>query len=247
MKRTWLIGIAVLLIAWTLVTATGTISRLFLPSPWATFQELFGLLLTRDMWVDIGGTLVRTVGGFCIGVAVGVPVGLLMGRYRPIYNSMELPVDFFRSIPATALFPLFIVIFGLGNSVKIFTTAWASGMVILINTIYGLRSVREIRLMVAKMKHLSPAKTFYRVIIPDALPYIIAGGRIGLSLALVVELVAEMFLGASSGLGHRIFNATTVFDMEQAYATVFVVGLVGYMINKLILFTEKKGVHWTGK
>jgi len=247
MKRAWLVGIAVLLLVWTLVTATGLISRLFLPAPWATFEALFKLLATGGMWVDIFGTLFRTLGGFCIGAAVGIPVGLLMGRYRPIYNAMELPVDFFRSIPATALFPLFIVIFGLGNSVKVFTAAWASGMVVLINTIYGMRSVPEIRLMVAKLKRLSPARTFYRVIIPNALPYIIAGGRIGLSLALVVEIVAEMFLGASTGLGHRIFNATTVFDMEEAYATVFVVGLVGYLINKLILFIERRGVHWTGK
>ena len=83
--------------------------------------------------------------------------------------------------------------------------------------------------------------------IPDALPYIIAGARIALSLALVVEIVAEMFLGANSGLGYRIFNATSIFEMEEAYATILLVGLLGYIFNKTIIQIERRVVHWTGR
>jgi NitT/TauT family transport system permease protein len=83
--------------------------------------------------------------------------------------------------------------------------------------------------------------------IPSALPYIFAGFRLGLSLALVVELVAEMFLGSQDGLGRRIFNATSIFDMTQAYATVFTVGLLGYFLNQMVLLIERRLIHWSGK
>jgi NitT/TauT family transport system permease protein len=178
---------------------------------------------------------------------LGVFVGLMMGAYRPVYESMELPVDFLRSIPASALFPLFIVIFGLGDRVQVFIAAWASSMVVLINTTYGIRNVGSLRLMVAKTKKLPRHKVFFLVMIPNALPYIVAGARIGLSLALVVEIVAEMFLGSYSGLGRRIFNASSIFQMEEAYAAVLLVGLLGYALNKAVVTAEKRIVHWTGK
>lgn len=247
MKKNAAIGTLILLAVWYIVTATGLINRLFLPMPPAVFENLVHLCATKGLFVDLFATTWRTLLGFALGCLLGIPVGLVMGRYRAIYQTMEFPVDFFRSIPASALFPLFIVIWGLGDQVQVFLSAWASSMVVLINTIYGVRTGAPIRLMVAKTKKISPLKTFYKVTIPDALPYIIAGARIGLSLSLVVEIVAEMFLGVHNGLGRRIFNATSIFQMEEAYATILIVGLLGYLLNKAIITTEKRAVHWAGK
>ena len=249
MKKTCITaaGTLILLILWFFISATGLIQQVFLPSPVAVFRELYSSFFSIAIFEDLFATVWRTLLGFLLGCTFGVVIGLIMGNYRRVYETMEFPVDFFRSIPATALFPLFIVVWGLGDQVKIFIAAWASSMVVLINTIYGIRSVSSIRLMVAKTKKMSSIKTFYKVMLPDALPYIIAGARIALSLALVVEIVAEMFLGSQSGLGRRIFNATTIFEMEEAYATVFVVGLLGYMMNKIIILIEKRVVHWAAR
>lgn len=247
MRKSALLGTVLLLAVWFLVTETGLISKLFLPSPIATFRSLYSLIVSRDIFSDGLITLYRTVLGFLIGSGAGVPLGLVMGHYKKVYQTMEFPVDFFRSIPATALFPLFIVIWGLGDNVKVFIAAWASSMVVLINTMYGVRSVAPIRLAVARLRRLPPLKRFYRVTVPNSLPYILAGVRIGLSLALVVEIVAEMFLGSQSGLGRRIFNASSIFEMEEAYATVLVVGLLGYGLNKIVILTERRLVHWAGK
>lgn len=247
MRRSALWGSLILLLLWFLITTTGLVSRLFLPSPIAVFKELYLLIISYEIIWDVLATLQRTLFGFLIGSVFGIGLGLIMGYYKIVYQTMEFPVDFFRSIPATALFPLFIVIWGLGDQVKIFIAAWASSMVVLINTIYGIRNVAIIRLMVAKTKKASFFKTFYKVIIPDALSYIFAGFRIGLSLALVVELVAEMFLGSQNGLGRRIFNASSIFQMEEAYAAVMVVGLLGYFLNKTIILLERRIVHWSGR
>jgi NitT/TauT family transport system permease protein len=247
MRKSALWGSLILLLLWFLITTTGLVSRLFLPSPIAVFKELYLLVISYEILWDVLATLQRTLFGFLIGCVFGIGLGLIMGYYKIVYQTMEFPVDFFRSIPATALFPLFIVVWGLGDQVKIFIAAWASSMVVLINTIYGIRNVAIIRLMVAKTKKASFFKTFYKVIIPDALSYIFAGFRIGLSLALVVELVAEMFLGSQNGLGRRIFNASSIFQMEEAYAAVMVVGLLGYLLNKTIILLERRIVHWSGR
>jgi ABC-type nitrate/sulfonate/bicarbonate transport system permease component len=246
MRKSALWGSLILLVVWFLITATGLISRLFLPSPITVLKELYLLILSHEILWDVLATLKRTLSGFLIGCFVGVGIGLIMGYYEKVYRIMEFPVDFFRSIPATALFPLFIVIWGLGDEVKVFVAAWAASMVILINTIYGLRNVSIIRLRVAKIKRASFFKTFLKVIIPDSLSYIFAGFRIALSLALVVEIVAEMFLGSQDGLGRRIFNASSIFQMEEAYAAVFMVGLLGYSLNKMVILLERRVVHWSG-
>lgn len=247
MKQTWIIGILFFLLLWFLITVTGLVNRIFLPDPIAVLGKFVFLIYSGDIYRDFVATVWRTLAGFAMGCTLGVVVGLVMGNYRAIYGTMEFPVDFFRSIPPTALFPLFIVIWGLGDQVKVFIAAWSSSMVVLINSVYGMRNVAKIRIMVAKTKKLSQFKTFYKVMIPDSLPYIVAGARIGLSLALVVEVVAEMFLGSHTGLGSRIFDATTIFEMEEAYAIVLLVGVVGYCFNKAIMLIERRFVHWAGK
>jgi ABC-type nitrate/sulfonate/bicarbonate transport system permease component len=246
LKTSGLHGILVVLFIWLLVTEAGLIQEVFLPPPHATLAEFWRLLASGALLQDSWRTLSRTIQGFTIGAAVGVLLGFLMGAHRWFYETLEFPLDFFRSIPATALFPLFIVIFGLGSQVKIFVALWATAMVVTVNTFYGVRSVSPERTEVARVKRVPFRRRFLLLVIPSAAPYILAGCRIGLSLALVVEIVAEMFLGADSGLGRRIYNASSIFKMEEAYASVLGIGLLGYGLNKLLIELERKVVHWKG-
>ena len=247
MNRSSLLGAVLLLALWGFVTLTGIVEAIFLPPPQAVFRSLAAMMVSGEIPFDAATTLARTAAGFALGAAAGLCLGVLMGHYAAIFRLMEMPVDFFRSIPATAVFPLFIAVWGLGNASKIAITAWAAGMVVLVNTIYGMRNVSSLRLLVARTKRVPAATTFLLVSIPSAAPFIFAGMRLGISLALVVELVAEMFLGSQNGLGRRIFNATSIFDMSQAYATVFSVGVLGYLLNQLTLAFERRLIHWSGK
>lgn len=244
MRAGGLAGIVLVLIAWTLVTTTGVIDRLFLPPPWTVIAEFRRLVSNGELLRDTWKTMERTFQGFLGGAVLGILVGVAMGSYRRVYQTLEFPLDFFRSIPATALFPLFIVIFGLGSEVKVFVAFWATSMVVAINTLYGVRSVATARLEVAQLKRVPHLRRFFLLIIPSAAPYILAGCRIALSLALVVEIVAEMFLGSDSGLGRRIYNASTIFDMEGAYAAVLAVGILGYALNRGLVELERAVVEW---
>jgi len=240
-----LIGIAIVFLFWEILSLF--VGRLFLPSPMTVINHLVTLLPTPDLYVDILATLKRTVIGLLFGTVSGVVLGTLLGSFRPLYKVLQLPVDFIRSIPATALFPLFIVLFGLGDTVKIFVAAWAACLIILINTLYGLKSVSQTRRLLGKLKRFSLFKTIRLIIIPSALPYIAAGIRVSLSFALVVELVAEMFLGSNNGLGHRIFSAASVLAMEEVYVGILLIGVMGYGLNSLMLLVERRVIHWSGR
>jgi len=238
-------GIIILFSIWLFLSLI--IEKIFLPTPIEVFQKLLLLSISWEIYFDILQTLKRTLIGLLIGSILGIIIGIIIGYYNKFYRVLQFPVDFLRSIPATALFPLFIVIFGLGDKIKIFIAAWASSFVVLINTIYGIQSISKTKLMVLKLKKVSFCKKILSVILPHSLPYIVAGLRIGLSFALIVEIVAEMFLGSNSGLGNRIYNASTIFEMEEVYATILIIGLIGYLLNKIIIITEKRIIHWSGQ
>lgn len=240
-----LLGIFIVFMAWEAFSLF--VSRLFLPSPWAVINSLAVLTQTWEPYVDILATLKRTLIGLAFGTIIGVVLGILLGAFQPLYQTFRLPMDFIRSIPATALFPLFIVLFGLGDTVKIFVAAWAACLIVLINTLYGLQNVSQTRRLLGKLKKFSFLKTVRFIIVPSALPYIAAGVRVSISFALIVELVAEMFLGSNNGLGHRIFSAASVLAMEEVYAGIMLIGILGYGLNSAMLLIERKMVHWSGQ
>ena len=237
-------GIFIILIFWWAVTQSAIINEVFLPSPISVFQELFDLIRTNSLTEDLLATTYRTLLGFGIGCLAGILGGLIVGSYHRLRDVMEFPIDFFRSIPATAIFPLFIAIWGVGDQTKISITAWASSMVVLINTIYGVKSTPETQLRMAKLKKLSAFRTYTLIRLPSALTHVFAGIRTALSFALIVQIVAEMFLGANNGLGHRVYNATSIFEMSEAYAVVIVIGVLGFFLNKIMILLEAILLHW---
>ena len=240
-----ILGILIILSAWELLSLF--VNRLFLPSPMSVINNLIALAHTSEIYNDIWATFKRTTIGLSIGTIVGVATGTLLGSFRSLYKILRLPMDFIRSIPTTALFPLFIVLFGLGDIVKIFVAAWAACLIVIINTLYGFQNISHTRLLMGKLKKFSFIKTVRLIIFPSALPYIAAGIRVSLAFALIVELVAEMFLGSQNGLGHRIFAASSVLAMEEVYAGILLIGILGYTLNSLMLLIEHKIIHWSGQ
>ncbi|MBT7627838.1 ABC transporter permease [Candidatus Woesearchaeota archaeon] len=237
----------IIIIIWAILSNLKIISPLFLSTPQAVFLEIIRLFSSGEIINDILFTLYRTFIGFLIACIIGIPIGLLMGYYDKIYHSLEFIVEFFRSIPATALFPLFILSFGIGDSSKIALTAWAAGLILIINSMYGVHLGKELRIKSAKTMKISGFNLFKKIIFPEALPQIFSGMRIAISLSLVIVIVTEMFIGTNFGLGHRIINAQLVYRISEMYATILITGILGFLINKGFILVEKKIVHWRGK
>lgn len=233
----------ILLCVWELISYFSLVSPLFLASPYDVLVHMGDITLAND----IVHTLYRVLIGFGIAAVIGVPLGLLMGYSSKIYNALEFTVEFFRGIPTTALFPLFLLIFGIGDEAKFAVTAWGAGLVILINSMYGVHLGKELRVRVAKTMKVSGFDLFKKVIFPEALPQIFSGFRVAVSLSLIIVIVTEMFIGTDVGLGKRIIDAQLVYQTADMYAAILITGLIGFILNKLMMLVENKIVHWKGK
>ena len=248
MRKPFLIlGPIFVIILWFLLTQFNFIEPIFLSSPYATFDKLISLLFSGEILPDIKWTVVRWLAGLTLGIFLGIPIGIFMGSSKAVYESLEIVIDFFRSIPIMTLFPLALVLFGIGDESKIALAAWASAIYMVINTMYGVRHVKEARLMMAKSLRATKLQAFTKIIFPDALPEIFVGIRLSISMSLVIVVASEMIMGTNVGLGKRIFDAALVYQMTEMYACIIIAGLLGYLSNKMFVIFENKMIHWTNK
>ncbi|MCC6691335.1 MAG: ABC transporter permease [Bacteroidia bacterium] len=246
-KKFIVLGPIFLVAIWFITTNLNLINPLFLPTPQKVAVALFSSLIHVDIWRDLVFTLYRAFIALAMGASIGVPLGLLMGYFDRFYYSFEFIIEFFRSTPATALFPLFLLFFGIGDLAKIMLVFWAVLFIIIVHSIYGVRLGKRSRYRVAKVMGFSGFPLFRKFIFPEALPQILAGLRIALSTSLIIVVVTEMFIGTQIGLGKRIIDFQLVYRIPEMYAAILLVGIAGYILNKLFISQEKRVVHWSGK
>ncbi len=240
------VGVVGLIALWSIATWMRVVDPVLLPSPLATFQA---------MWKGLGGqlghdlviTAERTALATLIAAVIAIPLGIFLGSSQRLYRSLEFVIDFFRSTPASALFPLFLVLFGVGDRTKISVAAFGAALVILFNVAYGVMNARKTRLLAAKVMGASRLRVLIDVMLMESLPQTFVGLRNGVSLALVIVVVAEMFIGSTDGLGQRVFEAQQLFAMPDMYAAIFAAGALGYALNLMFLTVERRFVHWSGK
>jgi len=241
-----LTGPVLLLAIWWVAAQADLVSEKLLPGPVETLGALWTSLLSGDMMLDIGPTLLRTVYAFLIAAGIGIPIGIVLGSSPSLYRTMEVVIDFFRSTPVTAVFPLFLLIFGIGDAAKISVAAFAAGLIVLFNVAYGVMSARQTRIMASKVMGASRPRILKDVMFFESLTQTFVGLRTGVSIALVVIIVAEMFIGSDNGMGHRIIDAQQVYDLTDMYSSILVTGAIGYGFNRLFLGLDKRLIHWAG-
>jgi ABC-type nitrate/sulfonate/bicarbonate transport system permease component len=241
------LGPIALFVVWDLVVRMRWVSPVLLPSPAATLGALASGMAGGDLLWDFLYTVLRTLEAFAIAAALGVPLGILLGSNERAYRSVEFLIDFFRSTPSSALIPLFLLIFGVTDVNKVAIAAFAAVLVILFNSAYGVMNARKQRVMAAKVMGASRWQIFRDVLIWESLQPTFVGLRSGVSMALVIVVVAEMFIGSDNGLGHRIIDAQQVLNVKSMYAAILAAGILGYLLNVLFLLIEKSVVHWSGR
>lgn len=231
----------VILVVWWFVSANST-------SPF--FPPLQRILQTfADTWLsargvsDIVPSLTRLVVGFVIAVVLGVALGALLGRLRLAAYALNPILQFFRSLPATALIPVAVVLFGIGDTPKIALIAFVSSFPILLNTIDGVRNVDPVLEDVCRSFRLTRMQRFLQVQLPAASPQVISGIRVALSLAFVIMVSSEM-LGATNGIGYVTLLAQQGFQIPLMWSGLILLGLLGLIINGLFILVERRLLHW---
>jgi len=241
------LGPILLFVVWDLTVRARLVSPVLLPLPGATLATLAQGLFGGTLLTDFGYTVLRTFEAFGIAAVFGVPLGILFGSNQRAYRSIEFLVDFFRSTPSSALIPLFMMIFGVTDLNKVAIAAFASILVIFFNSAYGVMNARKQRVMAARVMGASPWQIFRDVLIWESLQPIFVGLRSGVSMALVIVIVAEMFIGSDNGLGHRIIDSQQVLNVRDMYASIICAGALGYALNIFFLVLERRIVHWSGR
>jgi NitT/TauT family transport system permease protein len=240
-------GAALFVVVWWIASALKLIDPVLLPSPLDSWRALLAGAADGTLTHDFMKTLWRTLLSFLIALAFAVPLGIVLGASERLYRSIEFVIDFFRSTPASAMFPLFLVLFGVGEATKVAVAAFGAGLVILFNVAYGVMQARKVRQLAARVMGASRLRILLDVTLWESLPQTFVGMRSGVSLALVIVIVAEMFIGSTDGLGQRVINAQMIFDMPKMYATIFAAGALGYGLNLLFMVLDRRFVHWGGK
>ncbi len=240
-------GPLVLFLIWDAVVRSGLIKPILLPPPADTVAALLTGLAGGPLLGDFAVSVWRTLQAFLIAAVVGMPLGVLLGSNERAYRSVEFLIDFFRSTPSSALIPLFLMIFGVSDVNKVAIAAFGALLIVVFNSAYGVINARKQRLMAAKVMGASRWQIFRDVLLWESLQPSFVGLRSAVSMALVIVIVAEMFIGSDSGLGHRIINAQQVMNVREMYAAILSAGALGYALNILFLVIERRIIHWSGR
>lgn len=241
------VGPLVLFVIWDLAVRGGFIKAILLPPPSDTIATLVSGLLGGPLLTDFLVTVARTLHAFLIAAVVGMPLGVLLGSNEKAYRSVEFLIDFFRSTPSSALIPLFLLIFGVSDINKVAIAAFGALLIVVFNSAYGVINARKQRVAAAQVMGASRWQIFKDVLIWESLQPSFVGLRSAVSMALVIVIVAEMFIGSENGLGHRIIDAQQVLNVKSMYAAILAAGALGYVLNILFLVIERRIVHWSGR
>lgn len=238
------LAVIALLIAtwWGAVLATRSV---IFPTPWNVLTGTGELLEDGTLWRHVGASLMRVATGFLFAVCVAVPLGLWMGWVRGAYNTLNPIFQILRPISPIAWIPIAILWFGVGNASPVYLIFISSVFPMMVQTTVGVHTIEKRYLRAAENFGVSRYTLFRQVVIPAVLPQIVIGMRIGLGVAWLVVVAAEM-IALRSGLGYMIMdsrNAGNRYDL--VIAGMIIIGLIGLSLDGLMRMLERfKWVSW---
>jgi len=234
--------LAALVALWWAASHAGWVSRVFLPTPEAT-----GASLAEGLRGDLLGYTLATVGrmleGWLLASVFGVVLGAAIGVSPSVRAWVQPTLEFIRPLPASALLPLAISIFGLNPGMVLFVVAFGAMWPVLLATVHGFAAVEPRLSEVARCLQLPRAAFVWKIGLPNALPDILAGMRLSMTISLIVAVVGEM-IASQSGLGQAILLAARSFRASELFAGIALLGLIGFASNALLALAEKKLLRW---
>lgn len=236
-------AILLLLAAWETLPRLGVFDPVFVPPLSDDLLVWYELLLDGPLPEHLRASLVRSLSGFGLAIALAIPLGLLIGWYRPVADALTPLLEIFRNTSAVALLPVFTLILGIGETTKITFVLYACSWPILLNTISGVKTVEPLLIKSARSMGLGPARLFQKVILPAAVPTIFTGVRLAGAYSILVLLFAEM-VGAKAGLGYLILDAQSSFRIPEMYAGIITISALGLLFNLLLLRIERRFSTW---
>lgn len=227
--------------------STSAADSLFFPTPDRVLGAVWDdwIMNIGDSWSDnFWPSIRRLLLGFFLAAILSVAAGVAIGRSPRFGEYVEPIVHFIRAIPPPAMLPLFIVLLGIEDTQKVALIATGVFPPILLNTIDGVRSIDPQQLDTARAFHIGPVRRITHVLLPATAPKIFAGLRISMSIAVILMVISELF-AATDGLGFRILQEQRQFKYVELWAGLIVLGVVGAVLNGLLVLAERRVLKWT--
>jgi NitT/TauT family transport system permease protein len=243
-------AIAALLLIWTCITNMGIVSPTYLPSPQALAGSAWDLVQhgyqRTPLWQHIGMSLFRALAGFFLGILVGIPLGLVSGYSRLADAAISPIMAFVRPIPPIAFIPMVVLYFGLGELGKVVLIFFTALEYAQVNAHSGAMHVPIAYVRAAQSIGLTKRQIFLRIVFPSALPQIFTGLKVAMALSWAVVVAAEL-VGAQRGLGFMISDAAQLFFIPTVFIGIALIGVIGLILNAMIVGLETRIVHWKGR
>lgn len=235
------IGMA--LTAWEAAARSGLWSRILFPSLVNIGQEL-ALFFTRSAsLMEALTSLYRALGGFAAAAVAGIFLGILMGRSKTVAGLLDPLFSGTYAVPKLALFPIFIFVFGIGSLSKVALVFLECLYPIVIMSYAGARSVNRVFLWSAQNMGASRAGILRRVVIPATAPFIFAGFRVAVPVAMIVVVITEM-VSSADGLGYLVIYSLSSLRTDRMLAVVAVIALLGYALDKAVVLARDRLIYW---
>ncbi|GII85540.1 ABC transporter permease [Sphaerisporangium siamense] len=236
-------ALVVLVALWEFLPRSGLVDRVFVPPLSEDLAAGYELLRNGQLAEHLRASLIRSLAGFGLAIALAIPLGLAIGWYRPVAELLNPVLELFRNTSPVALLPVFALILGIGETNKIVFVLYACSWPILLNTIGGVRTVEPLLIKSARSMGLGPLRLFQKVILPAAVPTIFTGVRLAGAYSILVLLFAEM-VGAKAGLGYLIQASQSNFRITDMYAGIITISALGLAFNQVLVVVERRFSTW---
>jgi NitT/TauT family transport system permease protein len=235
--------IILILALWQLLPGLGLLKKAYVSTPYEVFVSILTLIQNGELKVHLFISIKRILSGLIMAIIFAIPLGLFIGRFRWIEQLLDPILQLSRQISALALFPVFILFFGIGETSKAAIIFWASFWPVLINTVSGVKGVDPLYIKSVLTMGATKSMVFTKIILPASMPSILTGIRLASAYAVMVLVAAEM-IGADSGLGFLVTNSQETFKIPQMYAAIVLLSLLGIILNFIVYRLEKVLIGW---
>lgn len=231
---------------WQLASTSGLLNAAVIPSIDRIVVSFYQALVHGSFLDDIAISLQRSGIAFVASILVAIPLGLLMGSLPRVEQTLDPILQLFRQTSALAVYPVFILLMGLGEASKVFVIFWASVFPLLMNTITGVKLADKKLIEMAEVFGASRLRIFWRVLLPSAIPSIFVGLRLSATTTLLLLVAAEM-IGANQGIGFQVMNAQYNFQIPLMFAAIFLLAILGLLSNYFLVSLQNRLCQWEEK
>jgi ABC-type nitrate/sulfonate/bicarbonate transport system permease component len=218
-------------------------TNFYFPPLGAVLEQFRTLWMGPRFFSDVIPSLQRLMAGYALACVAGIALGIPVGIYRPVRRAAEPVLEFFRAVPPVAMIPLLIVSMGFGDAMKVTIIVAGAIWPILLNTVEGIKAVDPVLDETCRTYQIRGAARLRHFIIPSAMPQIVVGMRLGLSIGIVLMVISEMF-AAMDGLGSAIIYFQRSYEIPQMWSGVVMLGLFGFALSMVFRLFEKRVLGW---